>query len=152
MGHPEKPEGPRSLRISMVIWAPLRFVIFIMIIIIATNSMPFATDGSRLNLLSGILEIAQNGAKATAPFAEGGPESYTQQEPNIIFPEETRNGMTGVVIDAAKIMMVDQGTAGILILIVIAMVWSLVLGIFASPVYTAGERTGESGIRQFKIQ
>lgn len=137
--HPEKVLEPREVRIIEVIAAPIRFLIFIALVVVATNSMPFANDGSRLNLLSGTLEMMENGAKATIPFRSGNTESYTEHEPNIVFPEEDRNSLTGIVIDTAKILMVDDGTAGILILIVIAMVWSLVLGIYALP-YTKVEK------------
>lgn len=128
---------PRKIKIGPIIRAPLAFIVFIVLISVGTNMMPFYSDGSRMDLITGLATVLlQEEGSFTAPYdrPEGG-EAYTSKPPpgpesDFYLDDE---GAWGIPAAVGEVLMVDNITAAVLFLLVLMMVFSFIINAFDAP-------------------
>ncbi len=131
---------PKKTNFLTLIRAPLSFLIFIVIVVVTSNMMPFYNDGSRMGLLDGLETVfLEKAGGFTAPYniPKQDHKAFTNIEPiEEVIPNE---GYFIFVNQFSEKLQITRSTGAVIFLIAILMIFSFVIGIFEFP-FTFSEK------------
>ncbi len=134
-------DKPRGLELKSFIKIPLRYLVFIILISALTNTMPFYSNGERMNIIQGIgTVLLQKQGSFTIPYVkpENG-EAYTEIDPigpdNKYYIDEKT--FFGIPYNIGNFLKVDLYTASVLFLMIIMTLFSFLLTLYEIPFYIA---------------
>lgn len=130
-GHFRTDGEPRKIDRSRLITAPVAFLVFICLAVVAANMMPAYSNGVRMGVLDGIASALDGEAKLTAPFQPAGPGSISSQTQ----PPETLplNWMTETPDRLGRLVGLNRNTSMVIALLALLMFFSLLVNAFQLP-------------------